>query len=66
MRTTAACSYPKTPNRPRPARLRQAIARRDRGDISAEELARTEDDVTMQVRVERPVQAMRQRWESLS
>ena len=26
----------------------------------------TEDDVTMHVRVERPVQAMRQRWESLS
>jgi hypothetical protein len=25
----------------------------------------TEDDVTMQVRVERPIQAMRERWERL-
>ncbi len=49
MRTTAAGSYPKTPNRPRPARLRQAIARRDRGDITAEELARIEDEVTIEV-----------------
>ena len=49
MRTTAAGSYPKIPNRPRPARLRQAIARRDRGDITAEELARVEDEVTIEV-----------------
>ena len=49
MRTTAVGFYPKIPNRPRPARLRQAIARRDRGEISAEELARIEDEVTGQV-----------------
>jgi len=49
MQTTVAGSYPKIPNRPRPARLRQAIARRDRGEITAEELALVEDDVTIEV-----------------
>src|SRR3990170_2234283 len=39
MQTTVAGSYPKIPNRPRPARLRQAIARLDRGEITPEELA---------------------------
>ncbi len=49
MRTTAVGFYPKIPNRPRPARLRQAIARRDRGEITAEDLARIEDEVTTEV-----------------
>jgi len=49
MQTTAVGSYPKIPNRPRPARLRRAIARFDRGEITAEELARVEDEVTIEV-----------------
>lgn len=49
MRTTAVGHYPKIPNRPRPARLRQAIARLDRGEITAQELARVEDEVTIEV-----------------
>ncbi len=49
MRTTAVGFYPKIPNRPRPACLRQAIARRDRGEITAEELARIEDEITIEV-----------------
>ena len=49
MRTTAIGSYPKIPNRPRPARLRQAIARRDRGEITPGQLARVEDEVTIEV-----------------
>jgi 5-methyltetrahydropteroyltriglutamate--homocysteine methyltransferase len=49
MRTTAIGSYPKIPNRPRPARLRRAIARLDRGEITAQELARVEDEVTIEV-----------------
>ncbi len=48
MQTTVAGNYPKTPNRPRPARLRQAINRRDRGEITHEELARIEDEVTIE------------------
>ena len=43
MITTVVGSYPKIPNRPRPARLRQAIARLDRGEITPEELARIQD-----------------------
>ena len=49
MRTTAVGAYPKIPNRPRPARLRRAIARRDRGEITSEELALIEDEVTAEV-----------------
>jgi 5-methyltetrahydropteroyltriglutamate--homocysteine methyltransferase len=49
MRTTAVGHYPKIPNRPRPARLRRAIARLDRGEITAEELARVQDEVTIEV-----------------
>ena len=49
MKTTAVGCYPKIPNRPRPARLRRAIARRDRGEITAEELAQVEDEVTIEV-----------------
>ncbi len=49
MRITAVGAYPKIPNRPRPARLRQATARRDRGEITSEELAQVEDEVTAEV-----------------
>ena len=49
MQTTAVGSYPKIPNRPRPARLRQAYARLDRGDITPEELAQVEDEVSVEV-----------------
>jgi 5-methyltetrahydropteroyltriglutamate--homocysteine methyltransferase len=49
MRTTAVGSYPKIPNRPRPARLRQAIARRERGEIGGDEVRRVQDEVTIEV-----------------
>jgi 5-methyltetrahydropteroyltriglutamate--homocysteine methyltransferase len=49
MLTTVVGHYPKIPNRPRPARLRQAIARYERGEITREELARIEDEVTLEV-----------------
>src|SRR2546426_9033032 len=49
MRTTVVGSYPKIPNRPRPARLRLAINRRDRGEITDEELAAVQDEVTLEV-----------------
>ncbi len=49
MQTTVVGSYPKIPNRPRPAHLRQAIARCDRGEITAAELVRVEDEVTLEV-----------------
>src|SRR3972149_4762784 len=49
MQTTVAASYHKIPNRPRPARLRQAIARLDRGEITPEELAQVQDEVTIEV-----------------
>ncbi len=49
MQTTVVGSYPKIPNRPRPARLRAAIARLDRGDITPAELAQVEDEVTIEV-----------------
>lgn len=49
MLTAAVGHYPKIPNRPRPARLRRAIARLDRGEITAEELAQVQDEVTIEV-----------------
>ena len=49
MQTTVAGSYPKIPNRPRPARLRQAITRLDRGEITPEEMAQVQDEVTIEV-----------------
>lgn len=49
MQTTVVGAYPKIPNRPRPARLRAAINRRDRGEITNEDLKRTEDEVTIEV-----------------
>jgi len=49
MQTTVVGNYPKIPNRPRPARLRVAINKRDRGEITNEELARVQDEVTVEV-----------------
>jgi 5-methyltetrahydropteroyltriglutamate--homocysteine methyltransferase len=49
MIATVIGSYPKIPNRPRPARLRNAINRLDRGDITEDELHRVEDEVTIEV-----------------
>ncbi len=49
MQTTVVGNYPKIPNRPRPARLRNAINKRDRGDLANEELAAIEDEVTGEV-----------------
>ncbi len=49
MLTTVVGHYPKIPNRPRPARLRAAIARFERGEITSDELARIQDEVTLEV-----------------
>lgn len=49
MQTTVVGAYPKIPNRPKPARLRAALNKRDRGDITDEELARVVDEVTVEV-----------------
>ncbi len=46
---TVVGNYPKIPNRPRPARLRNAYSRLDRGEITAEEFARVQDEVTEEV-----------------
>ena len=49
MQTTVVGSYPKIPNRPKPARYRNAINKRDRGEITDEELAKVGDEVTIEV-----------------
>ena len=49
MKTTVVGNYPKIPNRPRPARLRNAINKRDRGELSDEELSGVYDEVTAEV-----------------
>jgi 5-methyltetrahydropteroyltriglutamate--homocysteine methyltransferase len=48
MIATVIGSYPKIPNKPRPARLRAAIAKFDRGAISQEELDSVADGVTIE------------------
>jgi|FLYL01.1.fsa_nt_gi 5-methyltetrahydropteroyltriglutamate--homocysteine methyltransferase len=48
MIATVVGSYPKIPNRPRPAKLRNAINRFDRGEITQEELDRVADEVTIE------------------
>jgi 5-methyltetrahydropteroyltriglutamate--homocysteine methyltransferase len=48
MQTTVVGTYPKIPNRPRPARLRNAINKRDRGDLSNEELEQIRNEVTVE------------------
>lgn len=49
MIATVVGSYPKIPNKPRPARLRNAINKLDRGDITREELDQVADEVTIEV-----------------
>ena len=49
MIATVVGSYPKIPNKPRPARLRNAIARFDRGDLTLDDLKQVEDEVTVEV-----------------
>ncbi|HWC30925.1 MAG TPA: methylcobamide--CoM methyltransferase [Dehalococcoidia bacterium] len=49
MQVTVVGNYPKIPNLPRPARLRNAYARLDRGELSPEEVAQVEDEVTIEV-----------------
>jgi len=56
MLTTVVGNYPKIPNRPRPARLRAAIARFERGEIDEDELRRVEYEVTIEV-IEEQVEA---------
>lgn len=46
---TAVGNYPKTPNLPRPARLRKAIADLDAGKITGAEFLQIEDEVTLEV-----------------
>ena len=46
---TAVGNYPKTPNRPRPQKLRQAIQKFQAGEISEVELRAIEDEVTVEV-----------------
>ncbi len=48
MITTVASNYPKIANRPGGQALRRAISDYDQGTISAEELARVADDVTIE------------------
>ncbi len=48
MIATVVGSYPKIPNRPRPAKLRNAINKFDRGELLQEELGRIEDEVTVE------------------
>jgi 5-methyltetrahydropteroyltriglutamate--homocysteine methyltransferase len=48
MIATVVGSYPKIPNLPRPARLRNAINRHDRGQLSEEELREVLDEVTFE------------------
>jgi 5-methyltetrahydropteroyltriglutamate--homocysteine methyltransferase len=48
MQTTVVGNYPKIPNRPKPARLRNAINKRDRGELSDEDLAQIADEVTIE------------------
>lgn len=49
MQTTVVGNYPKIPNKPRPARYRNALNKRDRGEITNEELARVADEVTIEI-----------------
>lgn len=49
MNITAVGNYPKIANRPDGQRLRRAIAQFDEAKVSAEELARIEDEVTTEV-----------------
>jgi 5-methyltetrahydropteroyltriglutamate--homocysteine methyltransferase len=49
MQTTVVGNYPKIPNRPRPGRYRNALNKRDRGEITNEDLAEVANEVTIEV-----------------
>ena len=49
MIATVVGSYPKIPNRPRPAKLRNAINKLDRGELTARDIRKIEDEVTIEV-----------------
>ncbi len=49
MQTTVVGSYPKIPDPPAPGRWRTSVEKRQRGEISAADLRRIEDDVTAEV-----------------
>lgn len=49
MQTTVVGAYPKIPNRPKPAKLRAAINKRDRGELTDDDLSRVQDEVTAEV-----------------
>ena len=49
MQTTVVGNYPKIPNRPRPARLRNALNKRDRGELTDEDVVKVQDEVTAEV-----------------
>jgi 5-methyltetrahydropteroyltriglutamate--homocysteine methyltransferase len=48
MIATVIGSYPKIPNKPRPARLRNAINKRDRGELTDADIRKIEDEVTIE------------------
>ena len=49
MIATSNGSYPKIFDRPKPARMRKAIADFEQGKITKDDLARIEDEVTVEV-----------------
>ncbi|MFH1009981.1 MAG: methylcobamide--CoM methyltransferase [bacterium] len=49
LRTTVVGSYPKIPNRPRPAKHRMAMTHFQEGKITSEELKEIENEVTVEV-----------------
>ncbi len=49
MKLTAVGNYPKIAEGPQGQRLRRSIARSDRGEITPQDLARVEDDVTREI-----------------
>lgn len=49
MQTTVVGAYPKIPNRPKPAKLRAALNKRDRGEVTDEDVVRIQDEVTIEV-----------------
>ncbi len=52
MKTTVVGSYPKIPDPPAPGRWRASVEKLQRGEITAEDLRRVEDEVTAEVLAE--------------
>lgn len=48
MIATVVGSYPKIPNKPRPARLRNALNKRDRGELTEDDIRHIADEVTIE------------------